>query len=182
LDDYAAEVTYYDAKILVLLALNRYSEALELIDTALQDPHLSEFPERKMQLFVNRGNACFDENKTEQAFDAYSKALELSVRLQNWNVEARMLGRLGAVRAELGDFAAAIDYANQSLKKAKKAEDQRLVGEQYCMLALANRDLGNYAVAIEYGEKGLEVFNTATANPLKEKIRNLLEDLRTEAL
>jgi len=178
LNDYASEVGYYDALILVLLTLNRHTEALELIDKALHDKRLPEFSERQMQLLVNRGNACFDGNQIEQAFDAYNQALDASVRRQNENVEARMLGRLGAVQAELGNFESAIAYAGKSLEKARDIEDTRLIGQQYCMLALANRDLGNRVEAIEYCEQALKIVDTDTADPLKEKILDLLDDLR----
>ena len=181
LDDYTAEVTYHDAQILVLLTLNRHPEALRLIDAALQDPRLAKFPERKMQLLVNRGNAYFDGNQIEAANTAYEAALEAAIRQQNWTVEARMLGRLGAIQAELGNLDAAIDYAEQSLKKAKQVEDTRLIGEQYCMLALANQDSGKNAEAIGYCEQALEIFEKATVDPLKEKILNLLDDLRAKS-
>ncbi len=180
LDDYPTEAAYEDALILTLLSLNRHQEALEVIDIALQNTRLADLPERKLHLLVNRGNACFDGNQLDAAYDAYEQALKYAVRRQNWQVEARMLGRLGAVEAERGNWDTAVPYTQQSLEKAERIDDKRLIGEQYCMLALANRDLGNRDKAICYCQKAIAAFDTVTVNPLKEKSMRLLEELRLE--
>jgi tetratricopeptide (TPR) repeat protein len=181
LDDYDAEIAYQDALILALLSLNRTREALDLLDGALQDERLADWPDRRMHLLVNRGNACFDNDRLADAFAAYEQALKLSVRRQNWKVEARMLGRLGAVEAERGHLETAVAYAQQAIEKAERNEDKRLIGEQYCMLALANRDLGNRSEAIANCEQAVKILEGATVDPLKEKSARLLEELLLEA-
>ncbi len=181
LDDYQTEAAYEDALILALLSLNRHQKALELIDAALQNERLSDLPERKLHLLVNRGNAYFDDNQLDMAYDAYEQALKYAVRRQNWQVEARMLGRLGAVEAERGNLDTAVSYTQQSLKKAEQIEDKLLISEQYCMLALVHQDLGNQAEAIACCQKAVDTFDDAVIHPLKEKALRLLEGLRMEA-
>lgn len=178
LNDYPQEASYQDARILVLLNLNRHREALELIDQALEDHRLPQIPERKMQLLVNRGNGLFDTNELDQAHQAYQQALEIAALRQNRNVEARVLGRIGAVEAERGHLESALYYAEQSLQKATKIEDERLMIEQYCMLAMAHRDLGDRAKAIEYCEQAINAFEEDAVNSLKEKALLLLENLK----
>jgi tetratricopeptide (TPR) repeat protein len=180
LDDYQDESSYQDAKILVLLNLNRHSEALDIIDSALQDERLSQTPERKMQLLVNQGNGLFDNNHLDQAYQSYQQALDIAVRRQNWNVEARVLGRIGAIEAERGRVESAVYYAEQSLQKATKLEDRRLIAEQHCMLAMAHRDLGNKSKAIEYCEQAIAIFDEKAISLLKEKTLLLLADLQAD--
>jgi tetratricopeptide (TPR) repeat protein len=146
----------------------------------LQDDRLAEFPDRRLHLLVNRGNACFDDNQLDEASDTYGQALALAIRRQDWHVEARLLGRLGAVQAELGHLDTAVSYAQQALEKAERVEDERLVGEQYSMLALANRDLGNRSEAVAYCRKAIDTFGAANAHSLQEKTRRLLDELLWE--
>lgn len=180
LDDYQGEAAYEDALILALLSLNRHQEALNLIDVALQDGRLADLPERKLHLLVNRGNAYFDGYKLAAAFGAYEQALKFAVRRQNWQVEARMLGRLGAVAAEQGNLDTAVTYAQQAIEKAERIAEKPLISEQYCMLALAHRDLGNQDKAMNCCQQAVAVFAADTIHPLKEKALHLLEELRQE--
>ena len=180
LHDEQGEAAYQDALILSLLSLNRQREALQLLDAALADERLTLLPERKLQLLVNRGNACFDEHWLDEAFTSYQQALKLAIRRQNWQVEARMLGRLGAVEAERGNVAAAVSFAQQSLAKAERIDDDLLRGEQYCMLALVHRDMGETEEAITYCRQAVDTFAEDSGHPLREKSLRLLEELRLE--
>ena len=168
---------YTDALILVLLAVNQNQEALEWIDQELSDAEIDQFPQRKMELLINRGNACFDGKQFEDAEDAYGKAFVIARNLEDQAVKARLHGRLGAAAAELGNLAKAEEHAQKSLEIAQEIENQRLIVEQKVMLAFVNRDQGNISKAVAMCDDALSSLKEDSPDPLREKIKLLRDEL-----
>ncbi len=73
-----------------------------------------------LNLLTNLANTYYD---LDQALEQYEEAHNLNVRLQKRDVEARLLGRLAAVNADLGNI-------EQSNRYARMAEVLALVGYQ----------------------------------------------------
>jgi len=63
------------------------------------------------------------------AISSYKNALEFAVRLQQRTAEARLLGRIGAVYADVGELENSNDYLQRSMSLSKRIEEHQLTAE-----------------------------------------------------
>lgn len=177
LQDEKASKSFQNLLIVTSSHLRKFDDTLELIEDSMTEADNAKDNERKLNLFISRGNTYYEMDDFSRAKEAYLQGVEIAVRLQDWNLNARLLGRLSAVEAELGNLEQSIEYGKQALERAEKVGDRRLIGEQYMMLAFGARDKGDFESAKAYAEKASEYFSLIEAKPAIEKLNQFLNEL-----
>lgn len=169
--------SFFNLLLIASSHLGMLEDVLSLIDEAMEIAEKEEDAGRKLTLFVSRGNTYFELDKFEEAREAYLEGLDISIRLQNWELKTRILGRLGAIEADLNNLDKSIEYSKEALEVAKKVGNRRLIGEQFVMLAFGARDKGDIESAIEYVENAKENFSIIEAQEALEKLEQFVEEL-----
>lgn len=177
LDDLDAIYAFLNVLMISSNQLGKLDDSLGYICDAMLEAERNKDTERLLNLYVSLANTNYEQNNFENARDAYLKGLELSVRLQNWELQTRILGRLSAVEAESGDFDKAYEYGQEALKIAESTGSHWLVGEQLMLLAFSARDMGRKDDALEYAAKAKTNFERTEANAALEKIENFIGEL-----
>ena len=158
--------------------LGLLNDTLELIQQAMEEAVADDDSERKLNLFVSLGNTYYELDKYENAKETYFEGLNISVRLQNWELKTRILGRLSAVEADLGDLEKSIEYSKEALEVAEKIGNHRLIGEQYMMLAFGARDQGDLEAAKTFVEKARGKFTIIEDQAALEKLDQFIAELQ----
>jgi CHAT domain-containing protein/Flp pilus assembly protein TadD len=83
--------------------------------------------------------------------------LAIARSIKDRESEGNALGNLGVAYRSLGDYAKAIEYAQQSLAIARSIKDRQSEGAALGNLGLAYLSLGDYAKAIEYQQQLLTI-------------------------
>ncbi|MFW5941384.1 MAG: tetratricopeptide repeat protein [Chloroflexota bacterium] len=134
----------------------------------------------QLSFLAQAGFAAYRTGDGEQALSHYEAALEMATRVQDRPAEARLLGRLGAVYADMGRLPDAVETAQQALTLAQELdeagllEDRGLLGEQQIMLAFSHADLQQPTVAAEYARAAASTFAEAGDEAMEEKAQRLL--------
>jgi tetratricopeptide (TPR) repeat protein len=134
----------------------------------------------KSKLLTSLGqlaDAHYALGELEAARDEYQRALDLSVRLQEKVVEARILGRLAALAADEDELDKSNQFLLKGLKISESLNEQAIQGELHYLLALNYQELENQGKAAEHAQKSVESYLAAGAGSPGEKARTLLESL-----
>lgn len=177
LEDKTAYSVFFNLLIITTAYLGRLDDTLELVDDAMKEAEKDGDLDRKLNLFVSKGNTHFELDDYEKAKEAYLEGLDISVRLQKWELQTRLLGRLSAVEAELGSLDHSIIYAQEALGVAERIGNRKLIGEQLMMLAFCARDKGAIEEAREYAEKAQKDFTLIESKAALEKVDQFLIEL-----
>ena len=176
-DDKKAFNSFFNLLLIASSHLGMMEDVLSLIDEAMEIAEKEEDADRKLTLFISRGNTYFELDKLEEAKEAYLDGLEISIRLQDFELKTRILGRLGAIEADLNNLDKSIEYSKEALEVAKKVGNRRLIGEQFMMLAFGARDQGDIESAKAYVENAKENFSIIEAQAALEKLDQFVEEL-----
>lgn len=152
---------YRQQYIDVLLAQHREAEAVGEIQAAIETSDHDGRSDRRLELFSTLGDVLYRLDRLEDAGTAYRSGLELATRLQDWQAEAELYGRLGAVSADLGDPAGAVRLAERSIERARRINNIRIEGEQLGLLAMAYLDLRQNEQAEQHCREAITIFHRA---------------------
>lgn len=115
--------------------------------------------------------------KIADAEEEYQRALDLSVRLQEKSIQARILGRLAAISADQDDLEKSNQFLFKGLEISNALKDQAILGEQHYLLALNYKELENLEQALEHAHKSVECYLASGSDSPGVKARALLESL-----
>ena len=172
IDDKKALNSFFNLLMIASSHLGMKEDVLSLIDEAMILANEDKDEDRKLNLYISRGNTYFEMDKLEEAKEAYLEGLDISIRLQSWELKTRILGRMGAIEAELKNLDKSIEYSKEALEVAKKVGDRRLIGEQFVMLAFSARDQGDVDSAKAYVENAKEHFSIIEAQAALDKLED----------
>ncbi len=177
--NFTAEIkNYRDYQIMVLLRLNRQSDAVDAINEELKVEGLDGDPNRMTYLYNNLGNVYYDQGKLPRAEAAYQSGFDLSVNNGVLAAQARFLGKLGAVCADKGDLEQAKSYTIRSLEMAEKLKDVPLQAEQQSLLAMTYADLNQKEKAAELANKAMQLFEENGQKLYVERMHSFLNELK----
>ncbi len=95
-----------------------------------------------------RGFIFDAERKWHLALTEYGKAVEIQQRLKAWLKQAKLYVAISWTKEQLGDFKAALQYAENAVQLAEKNDgDAWLKGLAYNRIAISHRSLKNYEQA-----------------------------------
>jgi len=171
---------YRDYQIMILLRLNRQADAISAIIGELEDEDQDGDIGRKINLYSNLGNAHYDLSELAKATEAYQNGLDTATEHEVPAAEARLLGKLGAVCADQGEFEQGKKYTGKALKLAETLNDVPLQAEQLSLLAMTYADLNQKDKAEELANKALELFKEAGHKLFVERIHSFLNDLKSK--
>lgn len=92
-----------------------------------------------------------------KSIELAKRAIEISRRTSNRQVECEASAKLGAAYTNLGNYQEAIKFSETSLSIARDIGDKRAEGNALTNLGAANINLGKIYQAIEYLENALEL-------------------------
>ena len=172
-DDLDTRLTLADMGIMALLRECRYQEAIDVAWVALDA--VGEQGEKKVRLtFMGYlADAYYGNDSLDEAIKLYEQALVLSVRIQEKEIEARILGRLGALYGDMAQIEQSNNYIIQALTLSERFEDFHTVGEQYYILAMNSTQLGQKQQATDYCKKAIEHFEMVDAHEFIKNCQNL---------
>lgn len=93
----------------------------------------------------------------DSGFILAEKLLDFSKQKQNAEIEAAALKTMGLASYFKHDFNKALEYYNQALEQAEKANARVEMSNIYNNIGVTNKALGNYSTALEAHKKGLAI-------------------------
>ena len=163
--------------LLGLMSSSQYQEArgelTRIIQTAVENGN----QQKALKAIGQLADALYALDDLEAAEMEYNKALEISVKLQEKSVEARILGRLAALSADKDDLGKSNQYLKQGLKIAEDLNEPEIIGEQSYLLALNYQDQGKIDRAKVNAHRSIEAYLADGAEIPGEKARSLLGSL-----
>ncbi|HEX9030030.1 MAG TPA: tetratricopeptide repeat protein [Anaerolineales bacterium] len=139
-----------------------------------------ENPRLDLILWAQLGDALLDSGNIPQAMDAYHKALHIAHDLEDGPSEARLLGSLGIVQAELGDQDGSAQSADRAVALARETGQVQLLGEQLLLQAYAYYDLDRMDVAQSACLEAVGIFEKIEASSLLDRANDLLEEIQEQ--
>lgn len=163
--------------LLGLMSKGDYEEAeKELIIILAKAEETLDKP-KLLTSYGQLADAHYALGKLEEAKQEYQRALDLSIRLQEKVIEARILGRLAALAADQDDLEKSSQFLLKGLEISEDLNEQELMGEQHYLLALNYKELEKPGKAKEHAHQSVESYLAAGAESPGEKARLLLESL-----
>ncbi|MEQ9234167.1 tetratricopeptide repeat protein [Coleofasciculus sp. E2-BRE-01] len=124
--------------------------------------------------YANQGIQQFQNSQFEAAIQSWQQALSIDQEIKNgqdkgWTSEnlglvvtlsvseGQVLGNLGFAYLNLGDYAKAIDYSQQSLTIARANGDSQIEGQVLGNLGVIYLNQGDYPKAIDYSQQSLTI-------------------------
>lgn len=172
--DKKMEMHYNDMKIVFLIGLKKQKEAIEFIKSKLTTKEYQEDKKHILATLTNLGNAYYDLNELDNAQQAYDDALLLAKELSNNSSIAKLLGRLGAIYADKGDLKVSNEKLLNSIDYIKEVNDNYLLGQQYCLLAMNEKEADNIEKAEAYCNEGILAYSETKSELHISKAKELL--------
>ncbi len=172
--DKKMEMHYNDMKIVFLIGLKKQKEAIEFIKDKLNTKEYQDDKKHRLATITNLGNAYYDLNELDKAQQAYDDALHLAEELSNSSSIAKLLGRLGAIYADKGDLKVSNEKLFSSIDYIKEIEDNYLLGQQYCLLAINEKEADNVEKAEEYCNQAIIAYSETKSEVHISKAKELL--------
>lgn len=158
-DDNATEINVLGALTVYLLEQAQFKKALPYLQRGLALARASGDWEWQLTMADQLGFAQYSLEQLPEAQQNTEYALDVAMQLQSPLIAAQLYGRLGAILAEQGHTAEAIQAAEQALKLAQEQGDALLVGEQQVLLAFAYADLDEPQRAIGLCRQAIAAFH-----------------------
>jgi len=98
----------------------------------------------------------------DNALNRFQKAIKISYKVESWESEVLrsiVLGNLGSVYYELGDYQLAESYAIASMEQKKKLGQDNSLGYGYQVLAMAAHGRKKYTLCLKYLDQADKKFN-----------------------
>lgn len=163
--------------LLGLMSSSQYQEAVGELTRIIQAAVENGNQQKALKAIGQLADAHYALDDLEAAEMEYNKALEISVKLQEKSVEARILGRLAALSADKDDLKKSNQYLKQGLKIAEELNEPEIIGELSYLLALNYQDQGKIDRAMVNAHRSIEAYLAAGVEIPGEKARSLLESL-----
>lgn len=176
--DKKMEMHYNDMKIVFLIGLQRLEEAIDFINSKLETEDYKNDENHRIAILTNLGNAYYDKNELENAQTAYEEALTLAEKESKIPVMAKLLGRIGAIQADLGNLKESNIKLLSSIEYIKEVNDNYLLGQQYCLLAMNEKDSKNSQKAAEYCNEAIKAYSETKSELHISKAKELLASIK----
>lgn len=176
--DKKMEMHYNDMKMVFLIGFKRLEEAIEFINAKLETEDYKNDGNNSIATLTNLGNAYYDNNELENAQIAYEEALTLADKKSKMPVMAKLLGRIGAIQADLGNLKESNKQLLKSIDYINQFHDNYLLGQQYCLLALNEKDSKNLKKAEEYCNQAIKAYSETKSELHISKAKELLALIR----
>lgn len=172
-------ITQRENLITVLFSLDRLDDALPQIEQALAYARRKGPRERKLVHLLNLGRVQYELGEYTDAEEAYKEALELAEDQENARAVATILGRLGALYAEMDDLDAALRFGELAVTRAADLKDDAILAEQNILLAMTYQDLGRDQEASEAARRAKVAYQEQGESALADRASQLLDELET---
>jgi tetratricopeptide (TPR) repeat protein len=179
--DHREAIAQRENLITVLLSLDLLDEALVEIERALAYARRRGPRERVLVHLLNKGRVNYELGSYAIAEDIYKEALELAEAQENRRAVPTILGRLGALYAEMGDLEASLRYAELAVTKAVELEDPAILAEQSILLAMTHQDLGENDKARNAAARAKQAYEAAGELTLAARATALVDEIGAAA-
>jgi len=133
---------------------------------------------RRMQSLTQMGVCYYLHNYKAEALESFLQSFELSKQLKNQKQTAFLINEIGRIQLELGNYADAMDYAQQALNFFVNENNLEGQGTSLMLLGSIHTKLGNLKLAEDYLTKSIFLLKRIN-NPNLEGMANLyLGELR----
>lgn len=135
-----------------LINLNRFDEALELLDEALELDSVAGRTNYYGLNKIRKGHVFYRQKQYEKAIETYKNALEMLPENSNIISKCVVLNHIGSGYVELGNFNEAQQYLNQSLAIAEQygVEMEKILVYEYLSRSYEDSDP---SLALDYYKK-----------------------------
>lgn len=178
--DHAAAILHRENLISILNSLGRAEQALPHIQAALEYARRKGQQGRKLVHLMELGRACYELSRLEDAEAAYTEALAAAEEQDNSRSIATILGRLGALYAEMADMEAALRFGELALVRADELGDPAILAEQSILAAMTYRDLGQPAKALQLAARAQQAYASEGEPTLAARAEALIREIQTE--
>jgi tetratricopeptide (TPR) repeat protein len=174
-----AEVSNIIAVASFLFENGKASDAISFLERGLQIADEHHSPDLKSDMLTRLGLAQYQEQEHDLALENFTNALEAARSVKDESTQARVLGYIASLYADLEQYENSIEAALKAISLAENLEDDRLAAEQQILLAFNYRDLNRVEEAIEHCSNALESFKKMDDQDMVERAKMLLEELKT---
>lgn len=106
---------------------------------------------------MTKGDELNEQGELREAFRFFEDAREISRRIRDFSVEARLLNRIGKISEKKGDFKNAIGRYEEALRLFGETGEPEGEVDALNNLAKVYRLIGNVQVALEFYEQSLAI-------------------------
>jgi len=110
---------------------------------------------RRMQALTQMGICYYHHNYKTDALESFLQSFELSKQLKNSKQIAFLINQIGTIQLELGNYADAMDYAQQALNFFVDENNLEGQGTSLMLLGSIHTKLGNLKLAEDYLSKSI---------------------------
>lgn len=110
---------------------------------------------RRMQALTQMGICYYHHNYKADALESFLQSFELSKQLKNSKQIAFLINEIGTIQLELGNYADAMDYAQQALNFFVDENNLEGQGTSLMLLGSIHTKLGNLKLAEDYLSKSI---------------------------
>jgi len=124
-----------------------YEKAIEYYELALKIADIEKKKIEKTSILINLGSAYHarangDLARLDQAIQYYKRGLDIATSIPNLKLQAEILGSLGIIYEDLGNYQQATDYQRQSLEIARETKHSNLTAQALNNLAHISLTIG----------------------------------------
>lgn len=154
-------------------AIKYYEQSLTLFEVVGAEKYIT-YP------LNNIGDYHFHEGKLELALSDFERSLAIDQKYKNIKGESIVLGNMGWVYRELGDYAKAIQLFRSSLNIAIPEGFDKVVYDNYKDLADTYEKMGKYEQAFHYYKEYSELKDSVLGKETQSQVAQLRVQFETE--
>ncbi|HEX8516215.1 MAG TPA: tetratricopeptide repeat protein [Bacteroidia bacterium] len=111
----------------------------------------------KSRAYNNMAIVASEKGEFENALEYYSKALAISLSLEDKKGIAAAYGNMGLLYMDEGDYVKALEYQFNSLKIEEELGNKQGIGDSYGNIGMIYHEKGELSKALEYQLKSLKI-------------------------
>ena len=148
-------------KVEELEALLKTSNDQALVETQarelLAENALMNESELRCRILLALSESLLRRGLAQDALPYTELALTLAEQIENKELQAKTLGNIGLVHAQLSDYSRALEYYGKALVLAEELGNKAGMAIQFGNIGTVHRNLSDYACALEYYSKALSL-------------------------
>ena len=139
---------------LVKMYLEQYTEALNLLETALK--YAEKDNEKYAQILISKGSIFLKQKKIDLAYSLFCEANVLAEKHKFKSINfIQAVGKMGDCEQSKGEYIKAEKSFQKYLELALKSKNKGMIANAYGNLGAYFNDMGNVLEAQKYGKKSL---------------------------
>ncbi len=162
------------------LSIKEFDLALISANNAAISAQESNDDSRRMEALTQMGICYYHHNYKAEALESFLQSFELSKQLKNSKQIAFLINEIGKIQLELGNYADAMDYAQQALNFFVDENNLEGQGTSLMLLGSIHTKLGNLKLAEDYLTKSIFLLKRSKNTNLEGMANLYLGELKID--